>query len=253
MSFAPQTLLDLRDYLQAKTGLSDNELGIVGNEDHTYGYHLGEDRLPKDDYSARTKRDLAGLTDAASASDIGMFARLVEMTLWLVDEGRAGRAPDIREIIGPAYDGRAYRYDSLSGWNPQQRAQGDPHEWHTHVSWYRDSEFREKVSLFKRFFDAQGDDMFADDPDAQYEIWRVMSMAYLGDGQGGDKIPDGPEKGVVLPFVKAFKTLHADVAELKARPPVESAPVDPAALKAVILDPQVLAAIAKAVTDEIGS
>lgn len=40
------------------------------------------------------------------------------------------------------------------------------------------------------------------------------------------------------------------LAELKARPPVQAGPVDPAAVKAVLLDPQVLAAIATAVNDD---
>jgi hypothetical protein len=55
-------------------------------------------------------------------------------------------------------------------------------------------------------------------------------------------------------YAAAFPTsISAGIAELKARPPVQAAPIDPAALKAVLLDPEVLAAIAKAVTDEIGS
>lgn len=40
------------------------------------------------------------------------------------------------------------------------------------------------------------------------------------------------------------------LAELKARPPVQAGPVDPAAVKAALLDPDVLAAIAKAVNDD---
>ena len=40
------------------------------------------------------------------------------------------------------------------------------------------------------------------------------------------------------------------VAALEARPPVQPAPVDPAALKTALLDPEVLAAIATAVNDE---
>jgi hypothetical protein len=246
MSFAPQTLLDLRDYLQAETGLSDNELGIVGDANHTSGYHLGEDRLPKDDYSARTARDIAGLSDAASASDIGWFDRLVELTDYLVAEARAGHLHDGRELIGPASDGRAYRYDSLSGWKAQQRADGDPHEWHLHVSWYRDSEFRDKVELFKGFFDGNGGDDVGFDTvytnkDGHKRTVEQM-IVDLFDGSYTDA------------YAAAFPTsVSAGIAELKARPPVEAAPVDPDALKAVLLDPEVLAAIAKAVTDEIGS
>jgi hypothetical protein len=181
MSYAPQTLLDLREYLKPETGLSDNELGIVGDANHSYGYHLGEDRLPKDDYSARTARDLAGLSDGAAANDIGWFDRLVALTGFLVAEARAGRLTDCRELIGPAADGRAYRYDSLSGWKAQQRAEGDPHEWHLHVSWYRDSEQRDKREPFKRFF--EGDDMSfeQDDRNALGAIYNITMALLDGD------------------------------------------------------------------------
>lgn len=157
MSFAPKTLLALRAYLKTETGLADNELGIVGDTAHRYGYHLGEDRLPTGDYSARTARDIAGLSDAASATDVGMFPRLPALTAYLVALGRAGELPDVRELIGPGADGRAYRWDSLSGWKPQPRDVGDPHEWHLHISWYRDSEGRDKTAAFRAFFDGQGE------------------------------------------------------------------------------------------------
>lgn len=82
--------------------------------------------------------------------------------------------------------------------------------------------------------------------------FRLAAMFELRDevelDQGG-----GVRAVVPVPISLAIKTLTADVEELKERPPVQSAPVDAAALKAVLLDPEVLAAIAKAVTDEIGS
>lgn len=157
MSYAPQRLLDLREYLHSETGVSYSSLGIVGDINHTSGYHLGDDRLGPNDYSVTGSRDQAGLTDAASAIDIGMYSRLVEMTLWMVGEARAGRRPDTREIIGPAGDGRAYRWARENNWAPQIRANGDSHESHVHESFYRDSEFRDKIRFFSGFFG--GDDM----------------------------------------------------------------------------------------------
>lgn len=162
MSYAPQSLLDVRDYLRSRTGLSLASLGIVGDQAHTYGYHLGKDRLPTDDYSARTARDRAGLSNAASALDIGSFGRLRELTAHLVRWARAGRLGDVREIIGPGSDGRAYRWDHLSGWSAVRRAAGDSHEWHTHISFYRDAEQRSKIEPFRAFFEAStsgGDDV----------------------------------------------------------------------------------------------
>lgn len=65
-----------------------------------------------------------------------------------------------------------------------------------------------------------------------------------------DTIRFGPETGAPVETVQLLKRTATDVTELKNRPPVQSAPVDPIALKAVLLDPEVLAAIAKAVNDD---
>lgn len=66
-----------------------------------------------------------------------------------------------------------------------------------------------------------------------------------------NNVPD-PE-----PLVKIENKVHtrldaiaADIAALKARPPVTSAPVDVASLKAALLDPGVAAALAAAVNDD---
>jgi hypothetical protein len=54
-------------------------LGIVGDSNHARGYHLGRDRIyaasgvGDADYSVRTARDQAGLSNAAAAMDVGMF------------------------------------------------------------------------------------------------------------------------------------------------------------------------------------
>jgi len=176
MSYAPQTLLDLRWYLKAQMGLSDNELGIVGDSNHTYGYHLGRDRLGTNDYSARLLRDRNGLSNAASASDIGMFPRLVELTAFLVTQASSGGTTMIREIIGPGSDGRAYDWDSQNGWNPSLRSKGDAHEWHCHISWFRDTEFEEKISLFRKFFEGETDMSF-EQPDRNVG-WATTNRAY---------------------------------------------------------------------------
>ncbi|MEV4414022.1 peptidoglycan-binding domain-containing protein [Catellatospora sp. NPDC049609] len=159
MSYAPRTLLDLRAYLKPKTGLSDNALGIVGDSQHGSGYHLGRDRLKHRldrDYSTRTARDKAGLTDAASAFDLGNHKRLREFSVWLVAQCRANAADtrDIREVIYSP-DGRTVlRWDRERGVSsaPKAGEASDSHRYHTHISWYRDSEHRDKTAVFKRFY-----------------------------------------------------------------------------------------------------
>ncbi len=154
MSYAPKTLLDLDAYLR-NHGVPT--VGIVGDSGHTYGYHLGKDRLPSGDYSASLARDRAGLTNAASAIDIGNHTGLRALTNFLALAGASGAAKDVREVIGPGFDGRAYRWAAENDWDREgPRASGDSHEWHCHVSFYRDSEYRDKITLFEPYI--EGDD-----------------------------------------------------------------------------------------------
>lgn len=183
MSYAPKRLLELRDYLQEHTGLRPNALGIVGDDNHTYGYHLGKDRLRPGDYSAKLARDRAGLSNASSANDVGEFGELVELVEFTVAEARAGRMPDLRAVIGPARDGRAYRWD-FDDDEVTKRAPGDSHEYHGHWSWYRDSEYRDKVGYFRPFFE----DASAPKPTIPASDWTeklIMAMPTLQEGASG--------------------------------------------------------------------
>jgi hypothetical protein len=163
MTFAPATLIALADLLKANGVVF---LGHVGNEAHKrkkFSYHLGADDLKEGASSARLRRDKAGLSNAASAIDFGFVGGTVEglrrMSLWLVGECLAG-APDtsdIREIIF-SHDGRLVsRWDGMNGLpgvvRPGPGQGDDTHLTHTHISFFRDSELRDKRSLFRRFFE----------------------------------------------------------------------------------------------------
>lgn len=193
MSYAPATLLQARAYIKSRTGLSDGALGIVGDSLHTYGYHLGADRLKTGDYSRQAARDRAGLSNAASALDIGSFDRLRELTAFLVREARAGRLGDVRELIGPGSDGRAYRHDHLSGWRAERQSKGNSHEWHLHISYYRDSEQRSKLPPFEQFFEGKGDRMLPRQGDAGEEVkyWQRVHNAVRATID-----PDAPELAI---------------------------------------------------------
>jgi hypothetical protein len=188
MTFAPPSLLDARAYLKSRTGLTSVELGITGDPDHAAkgtSYHLGKDQLTDDAYSRRTARDRAGLSNAASALDIGMFARLREMSVWLVGQCRAN-APDTRDIREVIYspDGKVvWRWDRERGVTSQPRTgeASNSHLTHTHVSWYRDSEFRDRTAVFRRFF--EGDDMPLSNDDVDRIARRVWTWDLL-DGPG---------------------------------------------------------------------
>jgi hypothetical protein len=202
MSTAPGDLRDLRAYIAAKTGLSLIKLGIVGDRRHLSGYHLGKDRIydgtgpgrGDQDYSVRTARDKAGLTNDASALDIGLYGGLRELSGWLVRQARAERpgTRDLREVIY-TLDGRTVlRWDRERGADstPRPGEADDSHLTHTHISYYRDSRGRDKRPLFARYFDAEDDSMGP--------IYNAGGRTVtLPVGEPLYDEPDGPQAGAI--------------------------------------------------------
>ena len=164
MTFAPPTLLELRAYLAPITGLGPASLGIVGDTAHLAkgtSYHLGRDQLTSDAYSRQTARDKAGLTNAASAIDIGNYAGLRALSLALVKACQSDATRDIREVIYSPDGVAVLRWDRERGVASKPVALAsttlnNAHRTHTHVSYYRDSEQRDKVAVFRAI---TGDDM----------------------------------------------------------------------------------------------
>lgn len=155
MTFAPKTLTDLMAYWTSQGGVN---LGIVGDTAHLEkgtSYHLGADDLAVGAYSVRTARDKAGLTNAASAVDLGRLngtlTELWAFSRWFAQQcfdGQPGTR-DVREVIfWSTVRQRVIGWSSLA---PDQwiNDYGDAsHKTHTHISFYRDSEFRDKRPLF---------------------------------------------------------------------------------------------------------
>lgn len=161
MTYGDPGLRQLQTYLRER---DVPVLGIVGDTAHKRGYHVGKDRIFSvggqgwSDYSVRTVRDKAGLSNAAMAIDIGWFAGLVELAAHLRTEAKAGRdGRMIREIISERGDGsHIWRWDRVSGattGDPSSREL--PH--HIHVSYYRDTEGLDKRPVYHRFFTALPD------------------------------------------------------------------------------------------------
>ncbi len=163
MTYAPATLQRLAAYWKAQGGTN---LGIVGDAAHQARptYHNGQDAIARyhrtalDDYSIRLARDREPfLTNAASAIDLGKlggtYQGLRTFSAWLVARcrGDAKFRFDVREIIYSP-DGKIVRRYSGPD-NIVRDGGGDSsHLFHTHISFYRDSEAREKVPLFAPFF-----------------------------------------------------------------------------------------------------
>lgn len=172
MTFAPESLLQVRRIFKDRwPDIENANFGITGGPSHVLAgtsYHLGRDELKmsRDPYSARTARDLAGLSNAASAFDITdqIGPQLLRsLSVWLVTECRT-KAPDtldIREIIYSPDGEVVLTWDREKGATsfPQQRGSLS-HKTHTHISWYRDSEFTDRAAVFRRFFAERGMNMW---------------------------------------------------------------------------------------------
>ena len=145
MSYAPATLLALRSYL---IGNGAPVVGIVGDANHKGGYHLGKDRLRATDYSIRQARDKAGATNAAAAIDIGRHTGLIELGRYLHAQRNTQLAYDVRELIAERGDGsHVWRWDDVSDKTTGSVGSNELYH-HLHVSYYRDSEQRDKRPLY---------------------------------------------------------------------------------------------------------
>ena len=166
MTTNPQTLRDLGAYWVSQGGVN---LGVVGNAAHTSGYHLGKDRifstggLGWSDYSVKLARDKAGLTNAASAIDLGKLngslANLRTFSRDLVARCMTNAATrrDVREIIYSPDGVKVQRYSGIDNLIHTGPGNGDSsHTGHTHISWLRDSEGRDKRPVFAPYF-VEGD------------------------------------------------------------------------------------------------
>lgn len=199
MTFAPDSIKAVRTlYMNALklAGFTINPLavGIVRNEPGT-SYHIGEDHINSGAYSVvESSRDRNGLSNASSAIDLGWFSfthngrthNLRTFSVWLVAQCRAGTADslDIREVIYSDNGTTVKRWDRLG-----IRSTGDSsHETHTHVSWFRDSENRNKVALFRRYFEEIGileDEMAVTDTEMDQIAARVWAHGVNGVTAGG--------------------------------------------------------------------
>jgi hypothetical protein len=176
MTYAPATITQLAAYWVAEGGVN---AGIVGNSVHCKGYHLGKDRiygtcackpggvckpgLGDADYSVKHARDKAGLTNASAGFDMGRLdgtlANLQAFSKWLVARCKADATGyrDIREIIYSPDGVAVKRWDNYAKvlyTGGDGTGQGDnSHRWHTHVSFARDSETRDKRPMWRPYFE----------------------------------------------------------------------------------------------------
>ena len=164
MTYAPSSLVELSRFL---FGVDVVTLGIVGDARHTQGYHLGADRIYDGsgpgigdaDPSVKYARDRAGLTNAASAIDVGevrgSLAGLQAFSRWLVARCQAGApgSADVREVIYSPDGLAVQRWSGVDGLIHTGPGNGDSsHTRHSHVSYFRDSRELDKLALVAPYF-----------------------------------------------------------------------------------------------------
>lgn len=145
------------DSLQQLEALFESQIcdcwkGTVGDQYHFNGYHLGGFEVPYNDYSIVHPRDAAGIKQFggywAAAIDPGMdWPASRDWFMWLVTQCRAGKFPDIAEVIGSADGIQDYRYTAGDGFVYAELWHRN-HIGHSHISFFRDSIFRSHTYLF---------------------------------------------------------------------------------------------------------
>lgn len=225
MTFAPLPLKNLAAFWVSQGGVN---LGIVGDIPHAsvgVSYHLGRSQLIPTAYSIQLPRDKAGLTEAASAIDLGKLngslKHLQAFSNWLVTRCLTDKAArfDVREIIYSPDGTRVQRYSGVSNTIVTGAGNGDlSHRTHTHISFFRDSEKRDKIALFRPFWlpdTATGDAVITFDmPDDVTTAVVTVSGAghsYLRLKDGSlHPIAEGTRKRAVGPVVLPTGTILGD-------------------------------------------
>lgn len=138
--YAPASIQHVYDRLvELRPDRGFTMLGIVGDQDHTYGYHRARAVLPADDYSVVLPADQDGPDWAASALDIGTPDpdAQAHLTRRLLVAAR-DRDPVVHRLVREFYgslDGR-----NTIGWDFHShrfaRSSSD-HTTHVHLSFYR--------------------------------------------------------------------------------------------------------------------
>ena len=149
MTTAPPDLLALRHSITLLTGVTDaSALGIVGDDAHGKGYHLGvasikaRGNYPANDYSTLQTRDRVG-GDYASGLDVtlswpnGGRAAALQWSRSVAAAVKAGQLPYVSEINWLNEAGQKRRYTVHNG---QEVSSSDTVDVHTHFGFWRDTE-----------------------------------------------------------------------------------------------------------------
>lgn len=136
---APQAIWDLWNKIHAEIPRAKLS-GIVGDVNHSFGYHLARRDLPSNDYSVVLGKDQLGKSDCASALDVSLPPDLMKVvTSRLLKAAKSGdsRLHAVREFCGTTNGSTTHNYDLHSG-HEGLGEWDDSHLWHVHLSFYRE-------------------------------------------------------------------------------------------------------------------
>jgi hypothetical protein len=151
VTIAPSAINELNSTLLSRTDrpASYAFLGIVGDANHSFGYHLSPNQLRANgkpgDYSLILPRDVAGarsFPDDASAWDLGFSdADMVKVTNRLLTAAKAHdpRMAPVREFCGTTDNVNTHPYDLSDGAEGPLNSWDSSHLHHVHLSFYRDA------------------------------------------------------------------------------------------------------------------
>lgn len=184
---APVIEAEMEDWVAQGGGNS----GIVGDQNHTYGFHCSANNVPSDDYSRW--RDPNGSDgpyvnwNYCCAGDFrhGGNSKLRKMHADVLNGLMDGKYPMICEFIGqPWADKPVYYWARWNGIDTLQRYTGQGHDLWSHISWYR-SRVDERAYLWvaNMNLDEVQDIWRTDDAiDAKAYPWRTDSPAHTPPG-----------------------------------------------------------------------
>jgi len=141
-AYAPAAIQQLFAAIQARIQVAQFG-GIVGDQQHSFGYHLARNDLPATDYSVQLPADHLGDGAAASALDVtlGLGSPLmITCTSRLLNAARAGdpRLRALRSFCGTTDGQNTHPYDLSNHQDGPLNSWDKSHLWHIHLSIYRE-------------------------------------------------------------------------------------------------------------------
>jgi hypothetical protein len=245
--FIPPNLRILVTRLQAFYDLGWTHIGCKGDNRHLRGYHRSRNWILASDYCtnrtysvSRTVGDRSGGNgDWLCALDATIpRAPLLAACQRLDAAVRAGKLEKLTEWYGNTDgDDRVDGYDNISN---QVATSDDSHLWHLHLSFDRGRADEDHTDLYE-ILTGDDDDMLTKDEWATVAKYDELRNGYSDAATNPTIALNTFVFNVARDTTAALKAVARLEAKVDALP--ERPPVDPAALKAALLDPEVLAAL----------